>query len=385
MYRYVILIASVLMQVCLGATYSWAMFVSELKKSTSLGQGMVHFPFTVFYIAFPATTIFAGLLLERLGPRRCAMIGGVVFGSGWLVAGLGYAHFALTIVGIGVLGGIGVGLAYLVPITVCVQWFPRQKGLVTGIAVSGFGGGAALVAAVAGHMLQRHGLSPFACFGYLGMIFAVVVPVAGMFLRRPDETPSPAAAHNVPPVSFREPAFRTLYLAMLAGLMAGFAVNANLKELVPGLSVNYGAVAVGCFALANAIGRIVWGAVFDRVDSKTAILANALSQAALLFGAGWILRSETGLYIFASVAGFNYGGVLVVYASTTARQWGVERMGRVYGRLFSANILASVAPVLAGAGFDTFGSFNIALAAIALLSVLACGLVRLDKTIVPRG
>jgi OFA family oxalate/formate antiporter-like MFS transporter len=111
MRRWIILAASVVMQMCLGATYSWSVYVQPLKKITGLLQGPVQLPFTVFYFAFPATMIFAGMWLPRLGPRRCAVTGGILFGSGWLVAGFGGLHFGLTIVGIGLLAGIGVGLA----------------------------------------------------------------------------------------------------------------------------------------------------------------------------------------------------------------------------------------------------------------------------------
>ena len=109
MKRYLILLAAVVMQLCLGATYAWAVFVAPIKAVSGLGQGPVQAPFTVFYIAFPATAIVAGMLLGRIGPRRSAMLGGLLFGGGWVVAGLGSDHFAFTVLGVGLLGGIGVG------------------------------------------------------------------------------------------------------------------------------------------------------------------------------------------------------------------------------------------------------------------------------------
>jgi MFS transporter, OFA family, oxalate/formate antiporter len=114
--RYLILVAAVVMQICMGATYSWSVYVQPLKTLTGLLQGTLQIPFTVFYFAFPATMFFAGSLLRRVGPRICAVSGGLIFGDGWLVAGFGGQHFLLTVLGIGFLGGIGVGLAYIVPI-----------------------------------------------------------------------------------------------------------------------------------------------------------------------------------------------------------------------------------------------------------------------------
>lgn len=139
--RYLILVCAVLMQVCLGATYSWSVYVQPLKTLTGLAQGPVQIPFTVFYFVFPLTMMVAGGFLPRIGPRRSAMAGGLLFGGGWLLAGLGSHSFIFTVMGIGALAGVGAGMAYIVPIAVCIRWFPKSKGLVTGIAVAGFGGG----------------------------------------------------------------------------------------------------------------------------------------------------------------------------------------------------------------------------------------------------
>ncbi|MCX7014211.1 MAG: MFS transporter [Candidatus Sumerlaeota bacterium] len=370
--RYVILVAAFAMQMCLGATYSWAVFVAPLKQLAGIGQAAAQLPFTLFYIAFPATTILAGATMRRFGPRGCAMGGGAIFGLGWMFAGLGAAHFGFTILGIGALGGIGVGLAYVVPIATCVLWFPEHKGLVTGIAVAGFGGGAALVSQVAHHLMEGAGLTPFAAFRVIGLAAFLLIPLAGFFMRRP--AGSEAAARVVVRASeiVTQPLFRILYFAMFAGLMAGFAVNANLKELRASTAAQAGVNAVGLFAIGNALGRIVWGALFDRIRSRTAIAANLLAQAALLFGASWLLRAPAGLETFAALAGFNYGGVLVIYASATAREWGAERVASIYGWLFSANALASFAPTLAGRAYEHWGSFTLPLAAIAVVMLTAC-------------
>jgi OFA family oxalate/formate antiporter-like MFS transporter len=375
--RYLILLAAVVMQICMGATYSWSVYVQPLKNFTGMLQGTLQVPFTLFYFAFPATMFFAGSLLRRLGPRLCAVCGGLVFGGGWLVAGFGDRHFLLTVLGIGLLGGIGVGLAYIVPIATCIQWFPKNKGLVTGIAVAGFGGGAALVSQLANLWMSAHGATPFETFATFGVVFLVLVPAAGLSMQPPPSHPPPragSAGGSGPPRAGRS--FRLLYLAMFTGLAAGFAVNANLKELYAGSAVQAGVAAVGLFALANAAGRISWGLAFDRMSSAGAIQANLLCQALVLLAAPWILRSTAGLMVFAVMTGFNYGGVLVVYASASARKWGAENVGQIYGRLFSANIPAALSPIAAGYAFDALGNFNLPLGVIGGLLLLAAALVR---------
>lgn len=380
MRRYLILLSAFLMQMCLGATYSWSVYVQPLKTLTSLSQGPVQLPFSLFYFAFPATMIFTGGLLPRLGPRRCALIGGALFGCGWLLAGLGGLHFGFTIVGIGLLAGIGVGFAYIVPIATCIRWFPDNKGLVTGIAVAGFGGGAAMVSQIGGWLMNRHQMTPFETFAIFGLGFLVVVTAAGWTMQNPPGRTRVNRTRLAAREVVTSAPFILLYLAMFTGLAAGFTVNANIKELFPGGSAATGVAAVSLFALTNALGRVTWGALFDRLSAVRMLQTNLLLQAGLLLAAPLILTSTLGLLIFAALTGFNYGGILVLYASSTARTWGSENVGQVYGWLFSANIPAAIFPVLAGFGYDRWQSFTLPLGAIALLLAAAIfGVQHLSK------
>ena len=363
------------MQMCLGATYAWSVFVLPLKQITAILQSTAQLPFSLFYFAFPATMIVTGTLLPKIGPRRCAVVGGLLFGGGWMLAAMGRFHFAFTILGIGLMAGIGVGFAYIVPIATCVRWFPRQKGLVTGVAVAGFGGGAALVSHAAGSLMETLGMSPFATFELLGIIFLMLIALAGAVMENPPDS-SVVVQQRLPVTGvLRDRAFVFLYLAMFAGLAAGFAVNANMKELYAGTGVQAGVKAVAAFALANAAGRISWGWFFDRGRSTAILQVNLLLQAALLLLHGFLLRSETGLMAFAALAGFNYGGILVLYASAAAEKWGSEQLSRIYGWLFSANIPAAASPIIAGVAFDRLGSFSPVLWGIGGLMV--CGAIAL--------
>jgi MFS transporter, OFA family, oxalate/formate antiporter len=378
--RSLILVAAVAMQLCLGATYSWAVFVGPLRNALGLSQGAAQFPFTVFYFVFPATMVIAGSLLSRLGPRLSAMLGGALFGGGWVVASFGSEQFVFVVLGIGALAGIGVGFAYIVPIAVCIRWFPERQGLVTGIAVAGFGGGAALIGQIAGRALGMDGVTAFTLFRTLGIAFGLIVAVAGTAMRFPVAEPGRGPVQWNVRVLLRRKEFPRLYLAMVAGLAAGFAVNANLKELAPADALGVGLLSVSLFAAANALGRILWGALFDRLGAPMALRLNLVAQAVVLL-AGILLAGEPAVFaLFAAAAGFNYGGVLVLYASTVGRVFGVESVGQVYGLLFTANIVAAPAPVVCGLVFDRFGSFAPALLVLAaLLLAAARGVVLWQK------
>jgi MFS transporter, OFA family, oxalate/formate antiporter len=377
--RYLILVSAVLMQVCLGATYSWSVYVQPLRDLTGLAQGPVQVPFTLFYFVFPLTMMIAGGWLPKIGPRISAMAGGLLFGGGWLLAGLGSHNFVFTILGIGGLAGIGAGMAYIVPIAVCIRWFPESKGLVTGIAVAGFGGGAALVSQVGGFLVTFFGYTPFQTFAALGTLFLCLVVLAGSVMRFPEPETKTASRPLLRPGQVLGHAnFQLLYLAMFMGLAAGFAVNANLKDIFhdPGSSAQIGITAVSLFALANAAGRVIWGAFFDRVQAAAVIQANLACQAAVLAAAPFLIASVPGFWAFALITGFNYGGVLVIFVSSAARSWGTRHVSRIYGWLFTANIPAALSPILAGLVFDITGDFALALTGLALLLAITVFLIR---------
>lgn len=374
--RYVVLVSAVLMQMCLGATYSWSVYVQPLKALTGLQQGPVQVPFTVFYFVFPLSMLITGNLLHKIGTRRSAMIGGILFGGGWVLASLGDISFLYTVLGIGVLAGMGAGMAYVIPIAVCIRWFPQNKGLVTGIAVAGFGGGAALVSQVGDWCMNGLGFTPFTVFLLLGGVFMLMVFGAGSTMVSPkDQKRAHRPRHISPRHLLGNPTFAVLYIAMFTGLAAGFAVNANLKEMFtgPGDAVRTGVLAVSFFALANAFGRVVWGSIFDKITSNTAIQCNLLLQALVLVLAIFLTESPMGFYLFALLTGFNYGGMLVIYVSSATRLWGSENVGQVYGWLFSSNIPASLSPIVAGMIYDSHQSFHLVYIGLASL-LLVCGL-----------
>lgn len=377
MRKYLVLVSAVMVSVCIGATYSWSVFVAPLKQLTGLDQGGVQIPFTVFYLCFPLTLMFSGAIMERIGPQLTSALGGLVFGGGWWFASLGCDGFAYTILGIGVLGGVGVGLAYVVPISTGVRWFPERKGLVIGVAVAGFGSGAILVANLSKWLITVHHWSPFELFRGFGLCFMAVIALASMAIANPPGT-ALGGCPVMPRGVLAGRAFRMLYLGMFAGLIAGFTVVTNIKEFYRGgNAMDIGIAAVSLFAFSNAAGRLAWGWLFDRIRSQTAVRLNLAAQGLAFLAAPWLIQSGVGVKVFAILAGVNYGGVLVIYASAAARRWGGERVGRIYGWIFTANILASLAPVLAGKAFAASGSFTMPLVAAALLLLVSSCIIRL--------
>ena len=138
-----VIFGAVLIQLCLGAIYAWSVFTAPLKES-GWSVAQTQYVFTAGLVSFALVMIVAGRIMPRFGPRRLVVAGGVVLGAGYLFAGLlGGTQFWPVFLGVGVIGGIGIGLAYVVPIAVGMRWFPDKKGFITGLAVAGFGFGVA--------------------------------------------------------------------------------------------------------------------------------------------------------------------------------------------------------------------------------------------------
>ncbi len=193
--RWLVVLGAVLIQLALGAIYAWSVFTPALEAagwSKLQTQGV----FALGLASFAVTMVFAGRLLAALGPQRLALIGAGTLGGGYAVAGLlGATSFPVVAICVGLIGGAGIGLAYVVPIAVGMRWFPDAKGMITGLAVAGFGFGAMGWVKLAGswrHLIERIGLS--GTFIAYGAGFAVLLLVSAIWMRMPPRGWAPPGA-----------------------------------------------------------------------------------------------------------------------------------------------------------------------------------------------
>lgn len=188
MRRYLILVVVVLIQLCIGGIYAWSNLARSLTDDYGLMEWQAQLIFGFNIAAFALMMLFAGPLLDRRGPKLPVLIGGCLFAVGLLLASFSQGDFPLLLMGYGVIAGAGIGFIYLCPISVAVRWFPRRKGLVTGVAVAGFGGGAIVLSSAIEGLLGA-GLSPLDIFLWMGIIYGVVILVSGMVLANPPDSP----------------------------------------------------------------------------------------------------------------------------------------------------------------------------------------------------
>src|ERR1700687_3609501 len=188
--RWIIAAAGVLMQVALGAVYAWSVFRAPLVKQFGWSISEVTLTFTISIFVLGIAAFLGGLWLSRKGPRIVALTGGFLYGAGVFLARFSDHKLWRLYLSYGVIGGIGLGLSYIVPVSVLVKWFPDRRGMITGVAVGGFGAGALITAPVATRLIQSVGV--LSTFAYLGIAFLIVTVVAGLFMRNPPDGWTPA-------------------------------------------------------------------------------------------------------------------------------------------------------------------------------------------------
>src|ERR1700736_929075 len=183
--RWVIAIAGVFLQIALGAVSAWSVFRVPLSKQFGWSISEVTLTFTICIFVLGFASFFGGLWLSRRGPRLVALTGGFLYGAGLFLASFSNHGLWWLYLTYGVIGGIGLGFSYIVPVAVLVKWFPDRRGLITGIAVGGFGAGALITAPVATHLIQSVGV--LKTFALLGIALLVVTMATGYFMQNPPQ------------------------------------------------------------------------------------------------------------------------------------------------------------------------------------------------------
>src|SRR5437660_7391946 len=183
--RWVVAIAGVFLQIVLGAVYAWSVFRIPLSKQFgwSISEVTTTFTISIFVLGFAA--FFGGLWMNKSGPRVVAVTGAILYGVGVFLASFSANKLWWLYLSYGFIGGLGLGLGYIVPVATLVKWFPDRRGLITGIAVGGFGAGALITAPVATRLIQSVGVLP--TFAYLGVAYFIVAVIAAMFMHNPPE------------------------------------------------------------------------------------------------------------------------------------------------------------------------------------------------------
>ncbi len=389
MNRWLVVIGAILIQVCLGAIYAWSVFTKTLTIPVAEGgygfkASQTQWIFSAGLVTFALVMLFAGRWQAKAGPRKVAAAGGIVLGLGYVLGGLLGSSFWPQLICIGIIGGAGIGLAYVVPIAVGVKWFPDKKGMITGLAVAGFGFGATIWVKLAGSWFGGL-LNTTSIFGLpgvqsvfviYGIAFLVLVLLGSTVMINPPDGWKPAgmkaaaggsSAQVQGAVEFtagrmvRTPQYWGLLLMFSGSAMAGLMVIGCIRLFGVDRLQSGGVVkdasaagviagtAMAWYAILNGLGRIVWGTVSDRIGRRTSLTVMCLIQGIMMLLFFAVGGTQIGLIVGACIIGFNFGGNFALFPAATADCFGNKNVGSNYPWVFLAYGIAGIAgPQIAG-------------------------------------
>jgi MFS family permease len=373
--RWLLVVLGMVINLCLGSIYSWSVFVKPLTDyfTGTLGQQVtandILLPFSVFLAFFAIAMPFTGKYIEQYGPRNVTIVGGILTGLGWLLASFANSVPMLYVV-YGIIGGIGVGIAYGVPVAVSARWFPDRRGLAVGLTVLGFGFSALITANLAGYFIGSYGVMN--TFRIFGIVMIILIILLAMPLKFPDtgwkpagwKPPAPVAGQHVTCEFRREDMLKTssfyaLWACYFIGCLAGLMAISIAKPVGTDVGIETGlaTMLVGFFAVFNGGGRPVFGALTDKITPRNAAMVSfvLIGLASLLM---WQVQSVLVYIIAFAVLWGCLGGWLAIAPTTTGSFFGTCDYPRCYGVIFLAYGAGAIAgPQLAGFIKTSTGSY----------------------------
>ncbi len=372
--------AAVAVHACLGSVYAWSVFLPALAREAGWTKAQATWAFSLAIATLGITAALATPLTRRLGPRRSVALSAGLFGLGLVGAGLAVdlRTLPLLYLSYGLVGGMGLGLGYVPPVTTLMRWFADRKGLATGLAVGGFGLGALLGSFAAEALLKRFGCAP--AFVILGFVYACGIVVASRLLRLPEDG-DPAVVDPPSAGVLRESRFWLLWVLFFLNIATGILLIAlarpMLEEVGAGRAALSAVTAVALMGLFNGLGRFGWASLSDRAGRLRIwglmfILQGLTFLLLRAVGSPFVLA--LGLWVIASC----YGGGFALCPALVADLFGPHRAPKAYGLALTAwSVAALLSPPIAAHLREITGSYTAILGLCALVSLAGLGLVAL--------
>jgi len=347
--RWGIAAAGFLMQMALGAVYAWSVFKTPLTKQFHWTTPDVTLTFTICIFVLGISAFFGGLWLNRTGPRTVALTGGFLYGLGVFLASFSADKLWWLYLSYGVIGGIGLGFGYIVPVAVLVKWFPDRRGLITGVAVGGFGAGALVTAPLATRLIQSVGV--LQTFAWLGAGYLVVTMATGFFMQNPPDGWKPegwapsalqssqrAASDYTLVDALKTWQWWALWLLLFLNTSAGISLISQESPIFQELTKATAIVAagmVGVVSIGNAVGRVFWAWMSDFLTRRWTFTVMFVLQVALF----WLLPGLTSVAIVTALSFvilMCYGGGFGTMPAFAADYFGSKNVGPIYGLMLTA-------------------------------------------------
>jgi len=401
--RWWLVAAALLLQFSIGAVYAWSVFSKALTVAEpfqlSKLEGALPFEVTIGMIFIGS--YIGGRLQDKKGPRLVALMGGIIYAVGIILASFSHnrGQLWLLVLSYGVIGGFGLGFAYIVPIAMLQKWFPDKRGLITGLAVGGFGFGAVLTSPIAQGLIDRNKDVPTKAFLPLGIGYLILSLIGASFFRNPPsgyQVPGFSPATSGPVVdsgkdytekeALRTPQWYLLMTILALNVTAGIALISQAAASatdIAGYTKAGAAGLVGALAIFNGGGRIVWAVVSDHTGRMPAFAAMLGLQGICLLAIPHA-SSAVLFFILAAVIYLCYGGGFGTMPATAGDYFGVRHAGAIYGLMILGWSLGGIigpfiiSGLIGGAKNYTLGYTVIAV--IALASMVLTVITKIPRT-----
>jgi OFA family oxalate/formate antiporter-like MFS transporter len=385
--RWTVAIAGVIMQIALGAVYAWSVFRIPLTKAFGWTISQVTLTFTIAILTLGFAAFVGGLWMRKSGPRNVAIAAGILYGGGVFLASFSAGHLYWLYFSYGILGGIGIGFGYIVPVATLVKWFPDKRGMITGIAVAGFGAGALITAPIASRLIVSVGV--LKTFAILGIAYFIAVTIPAFFMKDPPPNYRPAG-WSPSAAQQKQRSTKTyklgealgtwqwygLWALLFLNTSAGISIISQAAPMALEITRVTTAVAaglVGIISIANGVGRFLWAWFSDLIGRRWVFLIMFAIQALVFF----VLPNVQSFPAFAAlccVVLLCYGGGFGTMPAFAADYFGAENVGSIYGLMLTAWGFAGVlGPTLIARIRQSTGHYSHALYVIA--AIVLCSAV----------
>jgi MFS transporter, OFA family, oxalate/formate antiporter len=398
--RWIPVIASIAIQMCLGIAYIWSVFQSYLIIGKSTPNALFNWPATHGTLAYALLlglltfgSTVGGRIQDKIkNPRPVIIAGGIVMGLGFFLAQFTTASTPWVLwLTYGILGGFGMGMAYTTTISTCQKWFPDRRGFITGIIVAALGLGGLVFTPIAEILINQLGV--LRTFAVIGGMFVVVTMLGSFFIKNPPEGFKPKGwvpsvkktTHIVqdftPSEVLKMPQFYLVTLALMCATAAGSMMipMAKILGLQPDSGLTKGAAVAGVMIISgcNSFGRLFWGWLSDKIGRKQTILILLLIAGTSIIGVSF--AKAYIMLVFIAIIGFSYGGFLGVFPALTADFWGTKHGAQIYGMVLLGFGVGAVASSYTIAYFSKTKAFSSAFIIAAIASVVGIVIISLVK------
>ncbi|EWS79630.1 L-lactate MFS transporter [Brachybacterium phenoliresistens] len=370
--RWLIPPAALAIHLCIGQVYAFSVFKTPFQSRFEVGEVAVGWIFSLAIAMLGISSAVAGTWVERVGPRMAMVASGALWVAGFLVSALGISTGQLWLVylGYGVIGGIGLGIGYIAPVSTLMKWFPDRPGLATGLAIMGFGGGALIASPASNRLMAAFGGGPdpqnlvaglTPTFLTLAACYFVAIACGAFVVRLPHPdwhpsgwSPEQATQHAAQTAgnvsakqAIRTPQFWLLWIVLFTNVTAGIGILENASPMISdGFGVAAAAAAgfVGLLSIANMAGRFIWSTTSDYLGRKVNY-AMYLSVGAVLYLVLATVGSHSlALFVISALIIISfYGGGFATVPAYLKDLFGVYQVGAIHGRLLTAWSAAGIA------------------------------------------